>query len=154
MVHGAEEQHPGHVEGGRNKQGRARSVAVADPSGDRRKEGAGDAAEDLSEDDGSDAPGEVGLEEDEDDGEGLADEIGGEPEDGANSDHDPGVVVLLPQVVHPVRRVDIQTESLSITRNQDGSLCAGLEVVGKAGRTTGMRYWGIVTTLGSGGNLT
>ena len=54
-----------------------------------------------------------------------------------NSDHDPSVVVLLPQVVHPARQVDIQTESLSITKNQDGSLCAGLEVVGKAGRTTG-----------------
>ena len=95
MVHGAEEQHPGHVDGGRNKQGRARSVAVADPSGDRSKEGAGDTAEDLSEDDGGDAPGEVGLEDDEDDGEGLADEIGGEPEHGAYSDHEPSVVVLL-----------------------------------------------------------
>ena len=36
LLHGAEEQHPDHVEGGRDKQGLARSVAVAHPSGDGR----------------------------------------------------------------------------------------------------------------------
>ena len=44
-----------------------------------------------------------GLEDDQDDGESLADEIGGDPEQGAYSHHQPGVVVLLPQVANQVR---------------------------------------------------
>jgi len=72
------------------------TIAVANPSGDGRKDGAGEAPKDLGEDDGGDAPGEIGLQDDEDDGEGLADEIGGDPEHGAHPHHEPGVVVPLP----------------------------------------------------------
>ena len=137
FVDGAEEEHPDHVEGRRDKQGRARSVAVAHPPGHGRQDGAGEAAENLGEDDGGDAPGEVGLEDDEDDGEGLADEIGGDPEHGAYSDHQPCVVILLPRVGNQIRQADIQTESLSIAGDQEGQLrAAGAEVAGDRAEQT------------------